>query len=138
MAFLVRVLINGVAIWLATLILPGLSIVGGDTGWQQLVIILLIALVFGVVNAIVKPIVAILSIPLYILTLGLFTIVVNALMLMLTAWITEATDWGLRIDNFGVACWAGIIIAIVSLVLSVLIPGNGRVEYTSSSREITY
>jgi putative membrane protein len=138
MAFLVRVLINGVAIWLATLILPGLSIVGGDTGWQQLVIILLIALVFGIVNAIVKPIVAILSIPLYILTLGLFTIVVNALMLMLTAWITEATDWGLRIDNFGVACWAGIIIAIVSLVLSVLIPGNGRVEYTSSSREITY
>jgi putative membrane protein len=138
MAFLVRVLINGVAIWLATLILPGLSIVGGDTGWQQLVIILLIALVFGIVNAIVKPIVAILSIPLYILTLGLFTIVVNALMLMLTAWITEATDWGLRIDNFGVACWAGIIIAIVSLVLSVLVPGNGRVEYTSSSREITY
>ena len=138
MAFLVRVLLNGVAIWLATLILPGLSIVGGDTGWQQLVIILLIALVFGIVNAIVKPIVAILSIPLYILTLGLFTIVVNALMLMLTAWITEATDWGLRIDNFGVACWAGIIIAIVSLVLSVLIPGNGRVEYTSSSREITY
>ena len=59
-------------------------------------------------------------------------------MLMLTAWITEATDWGLRIDNFGVACWAGIIIAIVSLVLSVLVPGNGRVEYTSSSREITY
>ena len=58
---------------------------------------------FGIVNAIVKPIVAFLSIPLYILTLGLFTIIVNALMLMLTAWITEATDWGLRIDNFGVA-----------------------------------
>ncbi|WP_456826768.1 phage holin family protein [Cellulomonas sp. P5_E12] len=138
MAFLVRVLINGVAIWLATLILPGLSIVGGDTGWQQLAIILLIALVFGIVNAIVKPIVAILSIPLYILTLGLFTIVVNALMLMLTAWITEATSWGLRIDNFGVACWAGIIIAIVSLVLSVLVPGGSRVQYTSSSTEITY
>lgn len=139
MAFLVRVLINGVAIWLATLILPGLSIVGADTGWQQLAIILLIALVFGIVNAIVKPIVAILSIPLYILTLGLFTIVVNALMLMLTAWITEATSWGLRIDNFGVACWAGIIIAIVSLVLSILVPGGGgRVQYTSSTTEITY
>ena len=138
MAFVLRVLINGVAIWFAQLVLPGLSIVGADSGWQQLGIILLVALVFGIVNAIVKPIVAFLSIPLYILTLGLFTIVVNALMLMLTAWITEATDWGLRIDNFGVACWAGIIIAIVSLVLSVLVPGNGRVEYTSSSREITY
>jgi len=137
MAFLVRVLINGVAIWLATLILPGLEIVGGDTGWQQLAIILLIALVFGLVNAIVKPIVAILSIPLYILTLGLFTIVVNALMLMLTAWITEATDWGLRIDNFGVACWAGIIIAIVSFVLSVLVPGP-RNQERSSSTEVSY
>ncbi len=78
MAFLVRVLINGVAIWLATLILPGLEIVGGDGGWQTVGIILLIALVFGIVNAIVKPIVAFISIPLYILTLGLFTIIVNA------------------------------------------------------------
>ena len=94
MAFLVRVLINGVAIWFATLILPGLSIVGGDSNWETLAIILLIALVFGLVNAIVKPIVAFISIPLYILTLGLFTIIVNALMLMLTAWITEATGLG--------------------------------------------
>jgi len=136
MAFLVRVLINGVAIWLATLILPGLEIVGGDGGWQNVGIILLIALVFGLVNAIVKPIVAFISIPLYILTLGLFTIIVNALMLMLTAWITEATSWGLRIDNFGVACWGAIIISIVSLVLSVLIPGP-RVE-RSSSTEVSY
>ena len=135
MAFLVRVLINGVAIWLATLILPGLTIVGGDSNWETLAIILLIALVFGLVNAIVKPIVAFISIPLYILTLGLFTIIVNALMLMLTAWITEATDWGLRIDNFGVACWGAIIISIVSLVLSVLIPGprpHGQQVQTTS------
>ena len=136
MAFLVRVLINGVAIWLATLILPGLTIVGGDSNWETLGIILLIALVFGLVNAIVKPIVAFLSIPMYILTLGLFTIVVNALMLMLTAWITEATDWGLRIDNFGVACWAAIIVSVVSLVLSVLLPGPD-VE-RSTSVEVTY
>ena len=136
MAFLVRVLINAVALWFATLILPGLHIVGGDSNWETLGIILLIALVFGLVNAIVKPIVAFISIPLYILTLGLFTIIVNALMLMLTAWITEATDWGLRIDNFGVACWGAIIISIVSLVLSVLIPGP-RVE-SSSSTEVSY
>lgn len=136
MAFLVRVLINAVAIWFATLILPGLSIVGGESNWEKLAIILLTALVFGLVNAIVKPIVAFISIPLYILTLGLFTIIVNALMLMLTAWITEATNWGLRIDNFGVACWAAIIISIVSLVLSVLIPGP-RVE-RSSSTEVSY
>ena len=124
MAFVLRVLINGVAIWFAQLVLPGLSIVGADTGWQQLVVILLVALVFGIVNAFVKPIVAFLSIPLYILTLGLFHIIVNAGMLMLTAWITEATGWGLSIANFGTACWAAIIVSIVSLVLSVLIPGS--------------
>ena len=123
MAFLVRVLINGVAIWLATLILPGLSIVGGDTGWQQLVIILLIALVFGIVNAIVKPIVAILSIPLYILTLGLFHVVINALMLWITSWITEhTTHWGLFIDDFWwTAIWAAIVLSIVSWLLSLIV-----------------
>jgi len=120
----IRVLINGVAIWFATLILSGMEVVGGSSGWQNAGIILLIALVFGIVNAIVKPIVALLSIPLYILTLGLFTIVVNALMLMLTAWITEATDWGLRINNFGTACWGAIIVSVVSLVLSVLTAGS--------------
>jgi len=138
MAFLLRAALTGFALWIVTFVVSGIDFVGGDTTLQRVGIILVVAVVFGLVNAIIKPIVQLISIPLYILTLGLFTIVVNALMLMLTAWITEATDWGLRIDNFGVACWAGIIIAIVSLVLSVLVPGNGRVEYTSSSREITY
>ncbi|UZN03139.1 phage holin family protein [Cellulomonas sp. S1-8] len=118
MGFVVRVLINGIAIWLATVVLPGLTVVGAQGTWQSVGIILLIALVFGLVNAIVKPIVAILSIPLYILTLGLFTLVVNALMLMLTAWITEQTSWGLRIDNFGTAVLGALIVSVVSFVLS--------------------
>ena len=121
MSFVVRVLINGVAIWLATVLLSGLDVVGYDSTWQKVGIILLIALVFGIVNAVVKPIVAFLSIPLYILTLGLFTLVVNALMLMLTAWITEFTDWGLRIDGFWTAVWGGLIISIVSFALSVMV-----------------
>ena len=118
MGFVARVLVNGVAIWLATVLLSGLEVVGGQTTAEKVGIILLIALVFGLVNAIVKPIVAVLSIPLYILTLGLFTLVVNALMLMLTAWITEQTSWGLRIDNFGTAVIGALIVSVVSLVLS--------------------
>lgn len=118
MGFVVRVLINGVAIWLATLVLPGLTVIGGDSTGGEIGVILLVALVFGLVNAIVKPIVNVLSIPLYILTLGLFTLVVNALMLMLTAWITEQTSWGLRIEDFGTAVLGGLIIAVVSFVLS--------------------
>lgn len=118
MGFVVRVLINGVAIWLATLLLPGLTVIGGDSTGGEVGVILLVALVFGLVNAIVKPIVNVLSIPLYILTLGLFTLVVNALMLMLTAWITEQTSWGLRIEDFGTAVLGGLIVAVVSFVLS--------------------
>lgn len=120
MGFVVRVLISGVAIWLATVLLPGLTVVGGDSSAGKVGVILLIALVFGLVNAIVKPVVALISLPLYILTLGLFTLVVNALMLMLTAWITEQTDWGLRIDNFGTAVVGALIVSVVSFVLSSL------------------
>ncbi|KSW21256.1 phage holin family protein [Cellulomonas sp. B6] len=118
MGFVARVIVNGVAIWLATVLLSGLEVVGGATTAERVGIFLLIGLVFGLVNAIVKPIVAVLSIPLYILTLGLFTLVVNALMLMLTAWITEQTSWGLRIDNFGTAVIGALIVSVVSLVLS--------------------
>lgn len=118
MGFVVRVLANGVAIWLATLVLSGLEIVGSQSPAQTVGIVLLVALVFGLVNAIVKPIVKLISLPLYVLTLGLFTLVVNALMLMLTAWITEQTTWGLRIDNFGTAVLGALIVSVVSMVLS--------------------
>lgn len=122
MGFVLRVLINGVAIWLATLVLPGLTVVGGDTTAGRAGIFLLVALIFGIVNAIVKPVVAFFSFPLYVLTLGLFTLVVNALMLMLTAWVTERTDWGLRIDDFWTALLGALIVAVVSFVLSVVMP----------------
>ncbi len=122
MSFLLRVLISGVALWLAEVLLPGMTIVGGDTTGERLLVLLAVALVFGIVNAIVKPIVQVLSIPLYILTLGLFTLVVNALMLMLTAWITEQTSWGLRIDGFGAALIGALIVSVVSFGLSVAIP----------------
>lgn len=123
MGFLLRVIINAVAIWLATRILGGLDVVGGDDTLTTVIVFLVLALVFGVVNAVVKPIVKAISLPLYILTLGLFTIIVNALMLMLTGWLSEQTDYGLRIDNFGTAVLGGLIISVVSLILSVAIPG---------------
>jgi putative membrane protein len=84
-----------------------------------------VALIFGVVNAIIKPIVQLLSIPLYILTLGLFHVVINALMLWITASITEhTTHWGLSIDHFWwTAIWAAIVLSLVSWVLSLLTGG---------------
>lgn len=123
MSFVLRVLINAAAIWLATQLLDGLEVVGGDDTTSRVLVFLVVALVFGVVNAIIKPIVKVVSLPLYILTLGLFTLVVNALMIMLTGWLSEMTDYGLRVDGFWTALVAGLIIGVVSFLISIVIPG---------------
>lgn len=120
--FLVRASLTGLALWVVTLLLPGLSFVGGNTTLQRVGIIFVVAVLFGFVNAIVKPIVQILSIPMYILTLGLFHIVINAFMLWITAQITkDTTHWGLQIDHFWwTAIWAAIVLSVISWILSLL------------------
>ena len=126
MAFVLRVLVSAFAIWITSLLVGGFEIVGGDTTGATVVVLVVVAFILAVVNAGVKPIVAFLSLPLYILTLGLFTLVVNALMLLLTAWITGHTDWGLRIDGFWTAVWAALILSIVSFFTSLAIGRRDR------------
>ncbi len=120
MSFLLRVGLTGLALWVVTLIVPGIDFVGGSSTIQKVGIVAVVALIFGLVNAVIKPIVQVLSIPLYILTLGLFHIVINALMLWITAWITEhTTPWGLQIDHFWwTAIWAAILLSLVGWALS--------------------
>jgi putative membrane protein len=119
-SFVFRAAITGLALWVVTLILPGMKFVGGNSTAQTVGIILVVALIFGLVNAFIKPLVQLLSIPLYILTLGLFHVVINALMLWITAWITEhTTHWGLQIDHFWwTAIWAAILLSIVGWIFS--------------------
>lgn len=125
MAFLLRAAVTGVALWLVTQFVSGMEFVGGQNSVERAGIIFVVAVVFGLVNAIIKPIVQLVSIPLYIVTLGLFHVVVNALMLWLTASITEhTTHWGLSIDHFWfTAIWAAIVLSIVSWVLSLVTGG---------------
>jgi len=122
-AFVIRAAVTGFALWVVAHVVHGLSFVGGDTRLQRVGIIFVVAVIFGLVNAFIKPVVQILSIPLYILTLGLFHIVVNALMLWITAWITEnTTHWGLAIDHFWwTAIWAAVVLSIVGWVLSLVV-----------------
>ena len=121
--FVIRAALTVFALWVVTLVVPGISFVGGYTRLQRVGIIFVVALIFGLVNAFIKPIVQILSIPLYVLTLGLIHIVINALMLWITAWITShTTHWGLAIDHFWwTAIWAAIVLSIVSWVLSLVV-----------------
>lgn len=105
----IRIVINAVALWVADMLVPGLAVAQDIPG------LLLVAVVFGLVNAFIKPIVQILSCPLTIITLGLFTLVVNALMLMLTGWLTGG---GVLTENFVAALIGALIISVVSTVMS--------------------
>jgi putative membrane protein len=125
-SFLLRAALTGFALWVVTLIVPGIRFDGFDSTLQEVGVIFVVGVIFGLVNAVIKPIVQFISIPLYILTLGLIHIVINALMLWITAWITEhTTHWGLFIDKFWwTAIWAAIVLSIVSWLLSLIIDSD--------------
>lgn len=128
MALLLRLAINALAIWLAAAWVGGIELKDppdGGTGGKILVVVC-VAIVFGLINALVKPIVKLLSLPLVIVTLGLFLLVINALMLWLTAVITGATEYGLRIEGFWPAIFGAIIVTVVNWVLGIFVPEGGR------------
>ncbi|MBF6159788.1 phage holin family protein [Nocardia cyriacigeorgica] len=124
MQLVLRLAINAFAIWLAATWIDKIDIISPEDqgNGAKIVTLLAVAIVFTAVNALIKPIVQLLSLPLVIVTLGLFLLVVNALMLWLTAWITEFTDYGLRIDGFWAAFWGAIIVTVVNWLLGVLVP----------------
>ncbi|MEV6244750.1 phage holin family protein [Streptomyces sp. NPDC051742] len=124
MNFVVKTLANagalGVAVWLLS---PDISLTGESTGEKALTLIL-VALVFGLVNFLVKPIVKLLALPLFILTLGLITLVINALMLLLTSWLADLFDLSFHVEGFWTAVLGGLIISVVSWALNVVLPDN--------------
>jgi putative membrane protein len=126
--FIVRVVVNGIALWVAAWLVSGVHLADGDDSTTtKVVTILLVALIFGVVNAFVKPIATLLSLPFVVLTLGLFLVVVNALMLELVAWLSDLVGLSFSIDEFfWDAVLAAIIISIVSWVLSLVLPDDDR------------
>ena len=124
MRWILRLLANAAALAIATWILSGITLTGPSTT-SQVLTLLIVALIFGVLNAIIKPIFAIVTIPLILLTLGLFLIVINACMLLLTSWLAGLFDIGWNVDGFWTAVLGGIIISIVSFILNVFLPDPG-------------
>ncbi len=108
-------LLNAAALWVAAYLLLGLDFTGG------LVHLLLVAAVFGIVNSLLKPILTILTCPLIVITLGLFTLVLNALMLLVTGWLSERWDLGFTVSGFWAAFWGGLVVGLVSLALSLAV-----------------
>ncbi len=120
MPFLVRLLVNAAALWVATLVVPG---VGYDGGALPL---LGVALVFGVINAFLRPVAKILTFPLIIVTLGIFSLVINGLMLWLTSSLSSGLGLGFHVSGFWSAFWGGVVVSVVSLVLSMFVTDSKR------------
>jgi putative membrane protein len=115
MPFLIRWLVNAAALWVATRLVPGVTYVGG---WVPF---LGVALVFGVVNAFIRPVAKLLTLPLIILTLGIFSFVVNGLMLWLTGALADALGLGFRVRGFWAAFFGALVVSLVSTLLSMMI-----------------
>jgi putative membrane protein len=123
-----RLLINAAALWVATQLVPGISF---DGDWRLL---FAVALLFGVINVSVRPILKLLTFPLLILTLGLFTFVLNALMLWLTGAISDALDLGFHVGGFVPAFVGGLVVTVIGFFLSLLV-GSGRQDTRVSRRD---
>lgn len=110
-----RLLINSAALWVAVRLVDGVSFTGD---WWLL---LVVALVFGVLNVSVKPVLMLLTLPFFLITLGLFTFVLNAFMLWLTSALAGALGLGFHVDGFGAAFFGALVVSVVSLMLSVAV-----------------
>jgi putative membrane protein len=121
MRFILRLLANMGALALATWLLSGITLTASSTE-RKVLTLLIVALIFGVVNAIVKPIFTLVTAVAVVLTLGLFLIVINALMLLLTSWLSEQFNLGWTVDGFWTAVLGALIVSIVSFVLNAFIP----------------
>ena len=121
MRLIVRLLASAVALGVAAWLVDGIS-VGPGTDTERALTLLGVAVIFGLVNAIIRPIARLLSLPLVILTLGLFLLVLNALLLLLTEWIAQQFDLAFQVDGFWSALLGALIITVVSFLINIVVP----------------
>ena len=120
--FLVKLIVNAVALWLTTLLVAGVHVVPyEDTTWGLVITYLLVALIFGLVNTFIGTVVHIVALPLYILTLGLLALIVNGLLLMLVAWVSELIGFGLVVDDFWWGVLGALVLGIIGWLLSIIV-----------------
>jgi putative membrane protein len=127
--FIVRLLINSLALWLTALIVAGVGVVPYESGDPVALVLtyLLVGLIFGVVNAVIGNFIRIVAFPIYLLTLGLIALVVNALLLLIVAGISDLIGFGLEVDGFWWGVLGAIVLGLLSWLISVLVrPLVGR------------
>jgi putative membrane protein len=121
LAFTIRVVVVAVSLWVATLIVPGIDNTAG-TPSARVGTLIAVALIFGLVNAVLKPLIKVVGCPFYVLTLGLIGLVVNALLFMLVGFIAEGIGLPFSVGGFGAAFLGAIVVGVVGFLLHILIP----------------
>jgi putative membrane protein len=123
MGFLVRTLVTAIGLWVATAIVGGIYL-SGRNWWQDAVTLIVVAIIFGLVNAILKPLIKIFGCLFYILTLGLFALVVNALLFLLVGWLSRVLHVPFHVTGFWAGFWGAIIVTVVSWAINLAIGGR--------------
>ncbi|MGH7483480.1 MAG: phage holin family protein [Longimicrobiales bacterium] len=123
MSLLISLVVNAVAILVAIWLFQDITL-SGDTTTDRGITLALVAAIFAIVNAVVRPVIKVLALPLYILTLGLIAFVINALMLMLTSWLAGKLDVGFHVDGFWTALGGALVISIVAMILGAVLKDN--------------
>jgi len=127
MGILVRLVASAIALAVATALVPGIVLLTASTG-SKVLTLLAVALIFGVVNAILKPIIKTIGCAFYVLTLGLVALLVNALLLWLTSWVAGELKLPFHITGFWPAFWGAIIISLVGWLLGILVRDREKTE----------
>jgi putative membrane protein len=125
MGFLVRLLITAGALWLAVVLVDGIEVTASTT-WTKILTYLGVALIFGLVNAVLKPIIKLVGCIFYVLTLGLIALVVNALLFLLTGWLADQLDIPFKVDGFWAGFWGAIIVGVVSWIANLAFGTSDR------------
>ncbi|MEV5576665.1 phage holin family protein [Spirillospora sp. NPDC052269] len=123
MRIIIKVAITAAALWVAKLFIHGITVTG-DTAGKRVLTLLGVAVIFGVVNAVLKPIIKTFGCAFYVLTLGLIGLVVNALLLLLTSFLAGRFHLPFHVDGFWPAFWGAIVVGVVGWILHILIPGD--------------
>jgi len=123
--FLVRTIATAAGLWVATAVISGIT-VSGSSGWATALTLFGVAVIFGVVNAVLKPIIKVLGCLFYLVTLWLIAFVVNALLFLLVGWLAEAVRLPFHVQGFWSAFWGAIIVSVVSWAINLLVPDAER------------
>jgi putative membrane protein len=122
MGILIRLVITAVALWITTLVLSGIEL-GGDTAVKKIGTLLIVAAIFGIVNAVLRPIIKVLGCWAYVLTLGLVAFLVNGALFMFTSWLAGKLDLPFHVDEFWpTAVLGALLVAVISWVLNLVVP----------------